>query len=242
MLRWLLVDGRLELGPDGRLLVVRPPLPGEADRLRALAGLVVPDLVDERDGELLLTWSPPADDVVAVAADVAAVLAAAHRRHVTHGPLVPEHVRTGGVVDGWAGGTAADDVAAFGRLLLDAGPVPEAVAALARRAVADDPAVRPTMAAVAEALAPPPVAPAPPRRERRLHVPRWAPAAAAVPVALAALLATAGDADPTVVAVEVRCDEVETTAELDPATGSLRLDDGQVLADAPPGCDVVVRP
>jgi hypothetical protein len=38
------VDGRLRLGPDRRLLVTRPPLPGEADRLRVLAGLAVPSV------------------------------------------------------------------------------------------------------------------------------------------------------------------------------------------------------
>lgn len=219
----------------------------------------MPEVVEALEGALVLTWTPPADDVVAIAADVAALLAAAHERGVAHGPLLRDHVRAGGVVDGWAGGDPADDVAAFGSLLLDAGGLPGAVAAVARRATADDRAARPTMAAVAAALRPPAppggaatAAPAPaaavtprpvPRRSRsRIRVPAWVPAAAAIPVALAALVVTGGDAKPAAVAVEVRCEQVETRASLDPDTGALRLDDGPVLTGVPPGCEVVVRP
>lgn len=196
----VVVDGRLRLGPDGRLLLLRPPLPGEADRLRRLAGLPVPSLVDEVDGEVLVTWAPPLANPLADAAPfVAGVLADAHDRGVCHGPLVVDHVRTG-LLEGWSGGEPADDVAAFGRLLLDADP-PPALAALARRCVAPDPATRPTMRAVAASLAPPPVAPGPrPGRTRRTappanrrQLPAWVPAVVAAPVAVAAMVLAAGE-------------------------------------------------
>lgn len=234
------MDGRIWLGPDGRLVVSRPPLPGEAARLRALAGLPVPEVVDE-GAELVVTWLPPDDDPAGVAADVAAVLAAAHERGVAHGPLAPEHVRTGGVVDGWSGGDPASDVAELGRLLLDAGGLSATAAALARRATSHDPAVRPTMRAMADALRPPlPVAP---RRRRpvRVQVPRWAPAAAAVPIAVAAVALATDEAPPAVVAVDLRCRHASAAALLDTASGDLRLDDGTRISRLPDGCEVVVR-
>jgi len=186
MLQWAAVDGRLHLDPDGRLLLTRPPLPGEAARLRALAGLAVPEVV--ADGpELTCTWSPP-DPGPLDAAGIAAVLAAAHERGVAHGPLERDHVRVG-LLEGWAGGDPAEDVASLGRLLLDEGCSP-AVAALARRMVAAEPAARPSMRAVADALAPAPAPAVPPAPARR-QVPRWVPAVAAIPVALLAVLADA---------------------------------------------------
>lgn len=233
------MDGRIWLGSGGRLLVSRPPLPGESARLRALAGLPVPEVVDDAD-ELVVTWLPPEDDPAGVAADVAAVLAAAHERGVAHGPLAPEHVRSGGVVDGWAGGDPASDVAELGRLLLDAGGLSPTAAALARRATADDPAVRPTMHAMAEALRPP--SPAPPRRHAiRAQVPRWAPAAAAVPIAVAAVVLAADGAPPAVVAVDLRCRQASAPALLDTGSGDLRLDDGTRISELPDGCELVVR-
>lgn len=195
------VDGRLRLGPDGRLLLLRPPLPGEADRLRRLAGLPVPELVDEVEGELLVTWAPPLATPLADAVPfVAGVLADAHDLGVCHGPLEADHVRTG-VLDGWAGGDPTDDVAAFGRLVLGADP-PPALAALARRCIAADPATRPTMRAVASSLSAPPTPgcaddPPPPSREivrnaARRPLPAWVPAAVAVPVAVAAVVLASG--------------------------------------------------
>lgn len=194
-----------------------------------MAGLDVPEVVAEGT-ELVVTWAPPSErPIVEVAPTLAALLAAAHERGVCHGPLLPEHVRAG-LVDGWAGGTPEDDVAAFGRLLLDAGPLPPSFEALARRAVADDPATRPTMHAVAEALTvPTPQTQASALRARRrfrrlrpaqppvlrareaadqpdriepepaenlslrapaVRVPRWAPAVAALPIALVAVVVT----------------------------------------------------
>lgn len=233
------MDGRLQLDQDGRLLVARPALPGEAARLRALAGLPVPEVVEERDDTLVVTWLPPADDITAVAAEVAATLAAAHELGVAHGPLLPEHVRAGGVLDGWVGGDPVDDVASLGHLLLAAAPVPRNVAALARRATADAPDARPTMRALADAFAPAPVAAPVPRQ--RPQVPRWVPAAAALPIALAALVAGGGDAPADVVPVELRCPDATAPAALDAGTGELRLRTGDVLAQVPPDCEVVLR-
>lgn len=161
-----MAEGRLELRA-GALALVRAARGGAADGLGAeraalerLAGLSVPEVLAwEVDGDhhrLTTTFAPPAPGLTtAVLRAVAEVVSAAHDRGVVHGALDASSVRVDGdrvVVAGWGhGGSPTDDVAALGRLL--DGLTDAAAAPLARRALADDPSTRPTMAAIAGALA-----------------------------------------------------------------------------------------
>ncbi|MBW8826622.1 MAG: hypothetical protein JF603_09775 [Acidobacteria bacterium] len=184
-------------------------LRAERRLLERLAGLAVPEVLGAGDDgttvTLLTSFHPePPMLTVSVLASVASVMAAAHDRSVVHGALTPECIRaspTGAaVVDGWQDvGDAADDVSALGALLAGVATT-FAQRAAAARATAPDPAARPTMAALAEALSPPLPARSlatRPRtvgvsRRRTVGAPTVAAAAAVVAVVVAVVAAVVG--------------------------------------------------
>lgn len=173
----------VRLGDDGRLEVVRAAPPEDPERLRrtveaarAAAGAGAVDVVTVSDDgaaiEVVIAYagrSPqapmPGADLAAIAGPLAAAIGDLHLRGRVHGALVAEHVlvdAAGAVrLCGWGheGGTTADDVVSFGRLLhalLDAddrSAAADAIRAAADRCCTEEPAARPTMAAVAASLA-----------------------------------------------------------------------------------------
>lgn len=140
-----------------------------------------------------------------VGAALAANVADLHLRGMSHGALVAEHVLidAGGAVRlcgfGHAGdGTPAGDVFALGALLRslldehDKSPAADAIRAIADRCSTDDEAARPTMSAIAAALAaahgPRRAIASAPRSPRPRPRPRWPVAAAVVVTVVVALV------------------------------------------------------
>lgn len=205
---------RVQLGADGRAVVVKEAPPGPAaERLRAEArvlrraahpGVVALESLTERpDGSVAVT-TVHAGVVVdradaAVLAAVASTLADLHERGLAHGRVAAEHVLVGPdgrpVLCGFAGpgdASPADDVVALGRLAVELGPDDDRLRAVAARALVDDPSARPGMRALAlgfEALVAPPRLVVAPRR--RASPDRRKPVlAGAAAVALAIALGT----------------------------------------------------
>ena len=189
---------------DGRPVLVQRR--DDAEEVAALLGRIagpgVPAVLEVDDGVLVTEWTPPLAEPFGSAdlAGIAVAVGRAHAAGVVHGPFLPEHLRCGPLVTGWAeappGWGEADDVLAFGALLEGAGH-----RSLAARAASEDPAARPGMAAIAESLVPA-AAPLEPKRVpvARDRRPFLATAAAVPLLALVALSLRDGDepATPTV--------------------------------------------
>lgn len=168
----------VRLGAEGRLEVVRSSPPEDATalravvaRLRAAAGPGVVQVVAHHDDgeriEVVLAFAGrppiapmPGRELAPVAAAVASHLADLHLRGLAHGALCAEHVlvdAAGAVrLCGLADGDQDGDVVALGRLLddlLDPEDDHPALRSVVARCAVDDAAARPTMAAIAAALA-----------------------------------------------------------------------------------------
>jgi hypothetical protein len=188
------VQSTVELRDGQAVLVLRgAEVPVLGSLLDDIAGPGIPLVVGCAVEELVLPWaaaltSPAATDL----AIVAEAVARAHDHDAAHGPFLHEHLRVGPVLLGWAcpeGWSTDDDVRSFGELLHALGRDD-----VARRALVEDDAARPSMRALAAALRPvptplrPSVRPARTRPWRRVLL--TAPCAALVVVALAMVVRT----------------------------------------------------
>ena len=134
--------------------------------LRSITGPGVPSVLEfeetPRQSRLVLGVAPPlalsrlpSTSLVPALAQIAEVLARAHRAGICHGPIRDEDVLADGsgvLLTGWHRdelATPATDVLSFGLLLRDVAGADRSLQAIASRATAPDP---PTMAGLAEAL------------------------------------------------------------------------------------------